>query len=77
MMSAVVRPAWQKGDKTGGCIVTVVKDARDEAGIKIGDTVMFTCLKPGQLLLTKLDIPNALEQHKLLKLKHAAQKEEE
>ena len=61
MMSAVVRPAWQKGDETGGCIVTVVKDARDEAGIKIGDTVMFTCLKPGRLLMTKLEAPKEEE----------------
>ena len=52
-----IRPAYVSKGKTGGCIVTVAAKARKKAGFEHGDFVEWTCPKPGQLLMTKLEAP--------------------
>ena len=54
METVKVRPAWSGKKGRGGCIVTIPKATRNEAGIKPGDCVTMTVTAPGEIRIKKI-----------------------
>jgi bifunctional DNA-binding transcriptional regulator/antitoxin component of YhaV-PrlF toxin-antitoxin module len=49
-----LRPAWSGTKGRGGCIITIPKAIRTEAGVQVGDCMTMTVMAPGEIRIRKI-----------------------